>query len=111
MHPGGLEIYLCDEIYVNKKSISSAQTFDESKIKIIQTNFSMYYYTQLNFAHSNCPIATRTNGGYYIAITDTNKFLHVLSSDKNDNLITNIEFERYKNKADDYYRYELNKYL
>ena len=90
VHPGGLEIYLCDEIYVNKKSISSAQTFDESKIKIIQTNFSMYYYTQLNFAHSNCPIATRTNGGYYIAITDTNKFLHVLSFDKNDNLIKDL---------------------
>ena len=86
-HPGGLEIYLCESIYVNKKPISSFQSFDDSKIKIIQTNFSMPYITQLNFARSNFPIAPRSNGGYYIAISDSTKYLHVLSYDKNDNLI------------------------
>lgn len=78
VHPGGLELYLCDEIYVNKKSVSSAQTFDESIIKVIKTNFSMLYNTNLHFARSNYPIATRANGGYYIAITDTNKFCFIL---------------------------------
>ena len=42
---------------------------------------------------------------------DKDNQLQNISFDKNDNLITNMEFERYKNKADDYYRYELNKYL
>jgi len=86
-HPGGLEIYLCEEIYVNKKPISSSQSFEESKIKIIQTDFSMSYITKLHFARSNFPIAPRNNGGYYIAISDTYNCLHVLSYDKNDNLI------------------------
>ena len=79
--------YFCDYIYVNKKKISSSQTFTESKIKKIETNFTMFYSGRLHFSHSNNPIAPRNDGGYYIAITDIEKYLHVLSFDKNDNLI------------------------
>ena len=82
-----LQFYLCDYIYVNKKSVSSAQTFAESKIKAIETDFKMYYSNTLHFIHSNSPIAPKDNGGYYIAVTDTEKYLHVLSYDKSDNLI------------------------
>ena len=83
----GSDIYLCDYIFVNKAAISSSQTFEESKIKKIETNFEMYYSYQVTFEHSNFPIAPRDNGGYYIAFTDKNKYLHVLSYDKNDNLL------------------------
>ena len=82
-----LELYLCDYIYVNKKSVSSSQTFAESKIKAIETDFKMSYSNSLHFIHSNSPIAPKDNGGYYIAVTDTEKYLHVLSYDKSDNLI------------------------
>ena len=47
----------------------------------------MQYTNKLHFEHSNSPVAPRTNGGYYIAFSDKNKFLHVLSYDKDDNLI------------------------
>ena len=57
-----LKFYFCDFIYVNKKKVSSAQTFDESKIKTIETNFKMSYTGKLHFAHSNNPIAPRDNG-------------------------------------------------
>ena len=83
----GSDVYFCQNIYVNKKKIPSAQTFSDSEIKVTKTDFRMSYTSQLTFIHSNCPIATRDNGGYYIAISDTYKFLHVLSYDKNDDLV------------------------
>ena len=83
----GTDIYLCDIIYVSKKEISSSQTFDNSQIKTLNTNFKMPYEYSLHFIHSNFPIAPRDNGGYYIAVSDINKFLHVLSYDKTDKLI------------------------
>lgn len=83
----GETVYLCKNVYVKKKAISSSQTFSESKIKNIQTNFSMIYAPYLNFQHSNAPVAPRINGGYYIAVTDQFKYLHILSYDKNDKLI------------------------
>ena len=83
----GTDIYLCDIIYVNKKLVSNEQTFSNSKIKIINTNFKMHYSFYLHFEPSNFPIAPRDNGGYYIAITDLNNYLHVLSYDKSDTLI------------------------
>ena len=82
-----LELYLCDYIHVNKKSVLSTQTFAMSKIKAIETDFKMSYSNSLHFIHSNSPIAPKDNGGYYIAVTDTEKYLHVLSYDKSDNLI------------------------
>ena len=81
------EIYSCHLIYVNKKPVSSSQTFSNSKIKTFNTNYKMLYIHRLHFEHSNFPIAPRDNGGYYIAFTDTNKFLHVLSYNKEDVLI------------------------
>ena len=47
----------------------------------------MSYTGKLHFVHSNNPIAPRDNGGYYIAVSDEETYLHVLSYDKNDNLI------------------------
>ena len=82
-----LQFYLCDYIFVNKKSVSSTQTFAESKIKAIETDFKMYYSNTLHFIHSNSPTAPKDNGGYYIAVSDMQKYLHVLSYDKSDNLI------------------------
>ena len=83
----GSDIYYCQSIYVNNAKISSSQTFDDSKIKVIKTGFKMDYTHQLHFIHSNFPIAPRDNGGYYVAISDTDKNLHVLSYDKSDSLI------------------------
>ncbi len=83
----GSNVYLCDYIFVNKKSVSSSQTFSESQIKSIVTNITIEYWPYVNFFNSNCPIAPRSNGGYYIAVVCDDKLLHVLSYDKNDNLI------------------------
>ena len=47
----------------------------------------MSYSHTLHFAHSNSPVAPKDNGGYYIAVSDLEKYLHVLTFDKNDNLI------------------------
>ena len=47
----------------------------------------MTYTSKLHFEHSNCPVSPKIDGGYYIAFTDTLKFLHVLSYDKKDILI------------------------
>ena len=83
----GETVYLCKNVYVKKKAISSYQTFSESKIKSIKTNFLMYYSSFIYLTHSNSPVAPRINGGYYIAVTDQFKYLHILSYDKNDKLI------------------------
>ena len=83
----GEKVYLCDYAFVKKKPISSSQEYSDSKIKLVETDFEIQYFTQLHFQHSNCPVAPRVNGGYYIAFTDKNKFLHVLSYDRNDKLL------------------------
>ena len=83
----GETVYLCKNIYVKKKAVSSTQTFSESKIKSIETDFTMNYFSRLNFEHSNAPVAPRINGGYYIAVTDQFQYLHILSYDKNDKLL------------------------
>jgi hypothetical protein len=83
----GETYYLCNMVYVKKKEVSSTQTFSESQIKSIKTNFSMKYVSSLHFSHSNAPVAPRINGGYYVAVTDQFKYLHILSFNKNDKLI------------------------
>lgn len=47
----------------------------------------MEYISKLHFEHSNSPVASRIDGGYYISVTGKDKYLHILSYDKNDNLI------------------------
>lgn len=47
----------------------------------------MKYVSSLHFSHSNAPVAPRINGGYYVAVTDQFKYLHILSFNKNDKLI------------------------
>ena len=83
----GEKVYLCDYAFVKKKPVSSSQEYSDSKIKLIETEFDMQFNFQLHITHSNCPIAPRTNGGYYVAFTDKSRFLHVLSYDRNDKLL------------------------
>ena len=95
MHPiefwgnviNGETIYYCDYAFVKKLAISSSQEYDDSKIKTIETNFKMAYNAMIHFQYSNSPIAPRTDGGYYISFTDEVKYLHILSYDKDNNLI------------------------
>ena len=86
----GESVYLCENIFVEKKAISNTQDFGDSSIKVIPTTFDMEYTSKLHFEHSNSPVAPRIDGGYYIAFTDRYKYLHVLSYDKDDNLITDF---------------------
>ena len=95
MHPiefwgnviNGETIYYCDYAFVKKLAISSSQEYDDSKIKAIETNFKMAYNAMIHFQYSNSPIAPRIDGGYYISFTDEVKYLHILSYDKDNNLI------------------------
>ena len=86
----GESLYLCDIFYVSKEIISSEQEFDESKIKKIQTDFKTHYNHTLHFTSSNFPIAPRDDGGYYVAVSNMEKELHILSFDKDDNLLKNF---------------------
>jgi hypothetical protein len=79
--------YYCDYIYINKEIVPNSQKFDESQIKVIETEFSISYQYMLHFINSNNPIAPRDDDGYYVAFSDTNRYLHVLSYDKNDTLL------------------------
>ena len=88
-----LVYYYCDYIYINPKKIPSSQTFDASQIKVIETEFSMSYENKLHFSRSNNPIAPRDDGGYYIAFTDTDKYLHVLSYNSSDILLKDFKTE------------------
>ena len=72
---------------VKNEIISSSQEYDDTKVKLIETNFDMLYTNYFNAQFSNSPVAPRTDGGYYIAFTDKNYYLHVLSYDKNDKLL------------------------
>ena len=80
--------------------ISSSQEYDDTKVKLIETNFNMTYLNYYHFSPSNSPVAPRTDGGYYIAFTDTNKYLHVLSYDKNDKLLKDFNIKEKANPVD-----------
>ena len=62
----------------------------------------MTYTNSLHFKYSNSPVAPRTDGGYYIAFTDTStsKYLHVLSYDKNDKLLKDFNTKEKANPVD-----------
>ena len=81
------------EKFVSMADVSSSQEYDDTKVKLIETNFDMAYSSSLHFQHSNCPVAPRTDGGYYIAFTDTSKYLHVLSYDKTDKLLKDFNIQ------------------
>ena len=51
----------------------------------------MHYNNTLHFTQSNSPVAPRNDGGYYIAVSNTEKTLHILSFDRNDNLIKDFD--------------------
>ena len=83
----GATIYLCEIFYVSPEKVTTNLQFDVSKIKTIKTEFKMHYNNKLHFTQSNSPVAPRFDGGYYIAVSDTDKYLHILSFDKDDYLI------------------------
>ena len=87
----GETIYYCDYIFVKKPTVSSSQQFDNSKIKIIETDFKMSYNPWILLIYSNTPAAPRIDGGYYISFSDEEKNLHVLSYDKDDKLIKDFK--------------------
>ena len=87
----GQSEYLCDIFYVSEEKVSSSQEYDDSKVKRIQTTFKMHYNNTLHFTQSNSPVAPRNDGGYYIAVSNTEKTLHILSFDRNDNLIKDFD--------------------
>ena len=83
--------YLCEIFYVGDEKISDEIGFDESKIKKITTGFKMEYKNAVTFTTSNSPVAPRDDGGYYIAVQKIDKILHILSFDKDDNLINDFD--------------------
>ena len=87
----GETIYLCDIFYVSKEKVSSEQEYDDSKVKKITTNFKIHYNHTFHFTSSNFPIAQRDDGGYYVAVSNPEKYLHILSFDKGDNLIKDFD--------------------
>ena len=80
-------LYGCDYAYVRKKNVSKTQTFNTNNIKLIETNFSMYYSGFTNFYPANAAVAPKINGEYLVAVSDITKFIHILHFDRNDNLI------------------------
>ena len=83
----GETLYGCAYAYVRKKSVSKEQTFNENNIKLIETNFNMYYSGFTTFHAANAPVAPKINGEYLVAVSDIMKFIHILHFDRNDNLI------------------------
>ena len=59
----GEGVYLCENVFVKKKAVPSSQTYDDSKVKLIETDFDMKYTEKLHFEHSNCPVSPRFDGG------------------------------------------------
>ena len=66
--------------------LTQTQEYDNSVVKLIETNFDMLYSNYIHFEHSNSPVAPNGDG-YFVAFTDKNKYLHVLSYDENDKLL------------------------
>lgn len=55
----GEVLYGCDYAYVRKQNVSKAQTFDTNNIKLIETNFSMYYSGFTTFYPANAAVALK----------------------------------------------------
>ena len=83
--------YLCEIFYVENEKIPSNQEYADDKIKKITTDFKMHYNTSITFTTSNCPVAPRDDGGYYVAVSNTDKYLHILSFDKDDKLLKDFD--------------------
>ena len=83
--------YLCDIFFVSEEKVPDGQDYNTSNVKKITTQFKMFYNNALHFTTSNCPVAPREDGGYYIAVANTELYLHILSFDKEDNLIKDFD--------------------
>lgn len=67
----------------SKKNVSKEQIFNENNIKLIETNFSMYYSGFTTFEHAKEPVAPKINGEYLVAVSDLMNFIHILHFDRN----------------------------
>ena len=77
-----------EELIIEWGEWAYPQDFENSYARAIETNFDMLYSSKVHCEHSNSPVAPRYYDlGYYIAFTDKNKYLHILSYDKYDKLI------------------------
>ena len=83
----GEVVYACEYAYVKKKSVSNKQDFDVNNVKLIETDFDMYYRRSYFFETGNSPVAPKADGGYYVAFSDLSNILHILQYDRNDILI------------------------
>ena len=88
-------VYICDFIFVKKKSISRDQTYNDKYVKTIYTNITLIETTSLHFAAESSPVAPRIDGGYYIGIVDKTRYLHILSFDNNDTIIKDFNTTDY----------------
>ena len=69
------------------------QTFENANARAIETNFDMLYSSKVNCEHSNSPVAPRIDRGYYVAFTDKNKYLHILSYDACNKLLKDFNIK------------------
>lgn len=83
--------YTCYDIFVEKKEVSQSQLYSSDKFKIFNSTFQCNHNPSLHFSYSNVPLSPRRDGGYYIFYTNTTFNLHVLSYDKSDKLIKELD--------------------
>ena len=80
-------IYLCQYAYVKKKSVNNKQNYNINNVKLIETDFDMYYKSQYFLFTGNSPVAPKVDGGYYIAFSDLSNIVHILQYNRNDTLV------------------------
>jgi hypothetical protein len=87
--------YRCKNVFVDMNMSYTLNTFSfNNDYKKINTTVSVNYNNKIHFTYSNAPVAPRTHGGYYIAIkSKSDNNIHILSYDKNDNLVKNFNTE------------------
>ena len=88
--------YKCKNIFVDINLSSTLNDFNfDNQYTVINTSLTSNYNNKLHFTYSNAPVAPRLYGGYYIAFRSNNdNYIHVLSYDKNNNLIKNFNTKK-----------------
>ena len=87
--------YNCKNIFIDKNVSYTINSFNfNNDYKKINTSVTVNYNNNIHFTYSNAPVAPRFHGGYYIAFkSKSDNFIHILSYDKNDNLLKNFNTE------------------
>ena len=84
--------YKCKNIFVDKNVSYTFNSFNfNNDYKKLNTSETVDYNNKIHFTYSNAPVAPRFHGGYYIAFkSKSDNYIHILSYDKNDNLVKNF---------------------